>query len=158
MYKRILVPLDGSKLAEMALPHAESIAATYNATLILLSVVRPHAVVGRSPADLKLFQEQLDTMSEETADYLKGLKGGFSEKNITAETLVRYGPVVGEIVDIADSQDVDLVVMASHGRSGLGRVFFGSAASGVMNRIQNPLLIIRPKENQPDHKTNISPT
>lgn len=144
MYQRILVPLDGSKLAEMALPHAESLASAFGAKLLLLSVVQPHMVVGRTPADLKLFQEQLDTLGEDTAAYLKGLKGSFAKKNINAETAVKYGPVVGEIVDMAEGRKVDLVVMASHGRSGLGRVFFGSVAAGVLNRLQTPLLMIRP--------------
>lgn len=67
-----------------------------------------------------------------------------AKKNIDAETAVKYGAVVGEIVDMAEKSRVDLVVIASHGRSGPGRVFFGSAAAGVLNRIRTRLLMTRP--------------
>ena len=97
MYQRILVPLDGSKLAELALPHAESLASAFGAKLVLLSVVQPQLVVGRTPADIKLFQEQLDTLDADTAAYLKGLKGSLAKKHIAVETVVRHGPVVAEL-------------------------------------------------------------
>jgi nucleotide-binding universal stress UspA family protein len=144
MYKKILVPLDGSKLAECALPHAESLAQAYGATLVLVSVISPTSLAGRSPADMQLFQESLDARREEAQTYLKGLAGEFAEKNITTEIHVGIEPVVGEIIDTADRHDVDLVLIASHGRSGLERVFFGSIASGVLNRIERPLMVIRP--------------
>nr|MBC8430966.1 universal stress protein [Candidatus Desulfatibia vada] len=56
---------------------------------------------------------------------------------------VVYGPVVRSIIECAEIEDVDLIAIASHGRSGLSRVFYGSAAAGVLNNIQQPLLIIR---------------
>jgi nucleotide-binding universal stress UspA family protein len=146
MYKKILVPLDGSKLAECALPHAESLALNYKSTLVLLSVISPAAIVGRAPADMELFQRTMDTRRDEAESYLKRVAGEFSEKKIKTETYVGIEPVVSEIVNAAETHDADLVVIASHGRSGLERVFFGSVASGVLNRIERPLMVIRPSD------------
>ena len=146
MYDKILVPLDGSKLAECALPHAESLARMYRSTLILLSVVSPPTIVGQTPADMNLFQETLDARRDEAQRYLKALQGQFAEKKIAAVSRVGMEPVVAEIIDTAARESADLVVLASHGRSGLERVFFGSVASGVLNRIERPLLIIRPSD------------
>ena len=146
MYQKILVPLDGSKLAECALPHAESLARSYKSTLVLLSVIRPAAILGRSPADMELFQKSMDTRREEVQNYLNTLVDELAKKNIEAEIHIGIEPVVHEIVETADKQNVDLVVIASHGRSGLERVFFGSVASGVLNRIEKPLMVIRPGE------------
>lgn len=146
MYKTILVPLDGSKLAETALPHAESLAIQYDATLLLLTVVSAPPISGREPADIGLFQQNMEDLRREAEQYLNGLKGEFREKNIRAEVRVGLDPVVAEIVETAESRAVDLVIIASHGRSGLGRFFFGSVAAGVLNRIERPLMIIRSKE------------
>jgi nucleotide-binding universal stress UspA family protein len=146
MYKTILVPLDGSKLAETALPHAESLAVKYDATLILLTVVSAPPISGREPSDIGLFQQNMEDLRREAEQYLNGLKGEFREKNIRAEVRVGLDPVVAEIVETAESRAVDLVIIASHGRSGLGRFFFGSVAAGVLNRIERPLMIIRSKE------------
>jgi nucleotide-binding universal stress UspA family protein len=145
MYKKILVPLDGSKLAETALPHAESIAGQYGAGLILLSVVTPPAITtGRGVEALKLFETEIDTRVQETRQYLKQLSDNLNERRIKTETIVKFDPVVRSIVETANTAAVDLVIIASHGRSGLGRVFFGSVAAGVLNRIEHPLMVIRP--------------
>ncbi|MBI9087339.1 MAG: universal stress protein [Desulfobacterales bacterium] len=146
MYKRILIPLDGSKLAESALAHAESLALKYNAELILLQVVRPLAITAREPAEIMMFQENMEHLRADAKAYLNGLKGEFREKKIRVEIYVGLGPVVAEIVETAATHSVDLVIIASHGRSGLGRVFFGSVASGVLNRIERPLMVIRSAE------------
>jgi nucleotide-binding universal stress UspA family protein len=60
--------------------------------------------------------------------------------------LVMHGPVVESIIKAANTEDVDLIAMASHGRSGLGHVFYGSVAAGVLNRIDRPLLLIRSRD------------
>ena len=70
-------------------------------------------------------------------------KGEFREKGIEARTRVVYGPVVQAIIDAAEGKDADLIAMASHGRSGLSGVFYGSVAAGVLHRVDRPLLLIR---------------
>lgn len=144
MYKKILVPLDGSKLAEAALPHAESLAGQYDATLILLSVITPPTITtGRGVEAMQLFGTEIDTLQQDAEQYLHGLKNKLSKRRIQVKTVVKLEPVVRSIVATASESAVDLVIIASHGRSGLGRVFFGSIAAGVLNRIEQPLMIIR---------------
>jgi len=143
MYKKILVPLDGSKLAEIALPHAESLALQYRADLVLLSVIDPPTMTGRDDPAVQLFQHEMDTKMQEAEIYLKALKNQYAKKNIKSKYFVHLGSVVQNIIDLANSESVDLVLIASHGRSGLQRVFFGSVAAGVLNRIEQPLMVIR---------------
>ena len=143
MYGKILVPLDGSNTAEIALPHVESLATQYDASLILLSVISPLTISGRNTAAMTFNQKQIDDQHHQTERYLKGVQGQFKEKNIATDIEVVMGPTVQAIVQTADEKAVDLVVIASHGHTGLKRVFFGSTASGVLNRIEQPLLVIR---------------
>jgi nucleotide-binding universal stress UspA family protein len=143
VYKHMLVPLDGSKLAESALPHAESLALKYGADIHLLRVARLPSLTGREFDGPEQFQLEMDLQKDEAERYLKGLLGEFREKGISVATHVGYGPVVAEIIDAADRYNADLVIIASHGRTGLSKVFFGSVASGVLNRIERPLMIIR---------------
>lgn len=143
MYEKILVPLDGSRLAETALPHAESLARAYGATLILMTVVTPPAVTGHESSSMEMFQENMAALYTDAERYLAGVKGELREKKIRAETHIGMGPVVGEIIEVAEARSVDLLIIASHGRTGLQRVFFGSVAAGVLSRIEKPLLVIR---------------
>lgn len=146
MYNQILVPLDGSELAEMALPHAESLALKYDATLVLLSIVTPPVITGRGANAMELFEKKIDTLMQDADEYLEKLKASLAEKQIKAETYTKLGPVVKSILEFADNDNVDLVLIASHGRSGLGRFFFGSVAAGILNRVGQPLMVIRCKD------------
>lgn len=144
MYNKILVLLDGSKLAECILPHAESLAQNYKSSLVLLSVIEAESIVGRAPPNSDLFQEMMDSKRDELEKYLNGLKGTFRKKKIKAEVHICFGPVVREIVEAADKLSIDLVLIGSHGKSGLLElVFFGGVSSGVLNRINKPLLVVR---------------
>lgn len=143
MYKKILVPLDGSKLAEIALPHAESLSLQYQADLVLLSVIDPPSMTGRNDSAIQVFQKEMDTKMQEAEIYLKALKNQYEKQNIKTRYFVNLGSVVQNIIDTAARESVDLVLIASHGRSGLQRVFFGSIAAGVLNRIEQPLMVIR---------------
>lgn len=143
MYRTILVPLDGSTRAERILKHVENLAQCFKSTVIFLQVVRPPHFVGNEIADIALYQQSLEQGLKDAKFYLKALRGEFREKGIEAKIRVVYGPVVRSIIECAESEDVDLIAIASHGRSGLARVFYGSAAAGVLNHIKQPLLVIR---------------
>ncbi|MCL4860345.1 MAG: universal stress protein [Caldilineaceae bacterium] len=147
MYNAILVPLDGSKRAERILPHVEALAQKFGARLHLLQVIEP-MVVGVSPYDAgALFvAEEIDRRTQEAKAYLAGLEGELTAKKIQAQSQVEYGPVVSTILEMADQHNVDLIAMASHGRTGLARVFYGSVAAGILNRAERPLLVIRAQE------------
>jgi nucleotide-binding universal stress UspA family protein len=149
MYQTILVPLDGSKRAERILPHVEALALKFEATLILLQIVEP-ILLGASPYDTGAIYlaEEIDRRTEEAKTYLAGMKNLLREKHIEAQTKVEYGPVVSTVLAVADEHNVDLIAMASHGRTGLARVFFGSVASGILNRAERPLLVVRAQDDE----------
>jgi len=144
MYHTILVPLDGSKRAEAILPHLEQLARRYEAKVIFLQVIELAPLVGGPEiAYVNEFEEVFKEQTRQAESYLAGLKGEFREKGIEALTLIAHGPVVDAIINAAEREKVDLIALASHGRSGLSRVFYGSVAAGVLHRADRPLLIIR---------------
>ncbi len=147
MYKKILVPLDGSKRAERILPHVEKLAFDNDATVVFLKVVKPPSAGGYEDLQGTKFEEQLEVRMQEYTTYVKSIQGEFGAKKIKARHLVVAGSVVNAILAVADREDVDLVAMCSHGRGGLSRLFYGSVASGVLNRIDRALLIIRARQN-----------
>ena len=146
MYKKILVPLDGSKRAEKILPHVEEMAHRFHASIVFLKVIDPIKVFpttqGYMP-DIELLREQQNLEIERSKTYLSGLEAEFSEKNITAKAIVDVAPIVSTIIEVAEQEGVDLIAMASHGRTGLSHVFYGSVAAGVLHRIDRPMLLIR---------------
>ena len=82
-------------------------------------------------------------MRQEAENYLTGLQGKFREKGIDSEFIVEQGSSVNVIISLAEQENVDLIAMASHGRSALTRFFYGSVASGVLNKANRPVLMIR---------------
>ena len=144
MYQTILVPLDGSKRAEAILPHVEQLAHRYDAKVVFLRVIEPvTAVIGLEGTPYMLYQQEFEQRIGQAESYLKALQGEFREKGIEARMHVVHGPVVEAIIDTAQREDVDLIAIASHGRSGLSQVFYGSVAAGVLHRADRPLLLIR---------------
>lgn len=144
MYKKILVPLDGSPRAEKILPHVEDIALLRKAKILLLQVVRLGLYGGEiTTASIQAHLDDFKRRSDQALQYLDGIGGEFREKGIQVKRMVESGPVVETILRIASQENVDLVAMASHGRGGLSRVFYGSVAAGVLHRIDRPLLLVR---------------
>lgn len=148
MYKRILVPLDGSSRAEAIIPHVEDLARCYGAKVIFLQVLEPDPIlVGPYDAQaLVMSAEDTEERLSEIDSYLAGWEGEFRAKAIEAKRVVARGPVVGNIINAAERENVDLIAMASHGRSGLSRVFYGSVAAGVLQRVERPILLVRARE------------
>ena len=147
MYKMILVPLDGSKRAEAILGHVEELAQRYRAKVILLRVVDPpslYTVPGTAYVQSHL--QDLRQRTKRAESYLAAIQGEFREKGIEAQICVDYVPVVEAIIETAQREDADLIAMASHGRSGLSRVFYGSVAAGVLHRVDRPLLLVRSQD------------
>ena len=144
MYKKILVPLDGSPRAERILRHVEDIARFHNSKVIFLRVIRPVVVSdGYKQVLLEDTEKEQGRRLEKEQQYLNGLRGEFREKGINAAAVLETGPVVRTIMDVSQREDVDLIAIASHGRNGLAQVFFGSTAAGVLNQADRPLLLIR---------------
>jgi nucleotide-binding universal stress UspA family protein len=149
MYETILVPLDGSKRAEAILPHVERLTRLCGAEVILLQVVDPPARIEvPEEFDMALHQQQLERLEQRAEEYLRGLQDGFGERGIRARRRIVHGPVVNAILTTAAHEKADLIAIASHGRTGLGQVFYGSVAAGVLHRIDRPLLLIRSREGE----------
>ena len=148
MYHKILVPLDGSKRAEKILPHVEELAKRYKAKVILLQVVEYKAITTTEGAYITLSDQEFDQAKNQAETYLEEIQGEFRGKNIESQTHVINGPVVEGIISIAAQEGVDLIALASHGRGGVSRVFYGSVAAGLVHRVDRPLLIIRSRETE----------
>lgn len=145
MYKTILVPLDGSKRAERILAYVEELARRCEAEVVLLTVAEPppFAVGSQEGISVLIYQQEVEHLEDEAEAYLKAIRGEFREKGVQARTRVTRGPVVQAILEAAEEEDADLIALASHGRTGLSRVFYGSVAAGVLHRADRPLLLIR---------------
>jgi nucleotide-binding universal stress UspA family protein len=144
MYKTILVPLDGSKRAEAILPHVEELAQRYEAKVVFMQVVEPPPlIVTPGQPDLTLHRQELERRTEEAGLYLRAIEGGFQKLGINARMELGQGAVVEAIIATAARHEADLVALASHGRSGLAQVFYGSVAAGILQRVDRPLLLIR---------------
>lgn len=145
MYKKILVPLDGSKRAEAVLPHVEELAFLTKATVIFLQVIEHQYVLTDPDGFNYLGVEEISNEArlKQAKSYLSSLEGEFREKNITTKSVVEVGSVAHSIILVAEREEVDLIAMASHGRTGLAHVFYGSVAASVLHLVDRPLLLIR---------------
>jgi len=144
MYKKILVPLDGSALAERAINHAAEIARGTGAELILLEVVQvPLAKVpeaGRSEEE-KSIQE----VAAQSKAYLDRLASRVSKEGVKVRTVVLEGAADGAILGFAHDEDVDILVMSTHGRTGLSKALMGSVAERVTLATKRPVMLVKPE-------------
>lgn len=149
MYQTILVPLDGSKRAEAILPHVFNLATHFQANIIFLRVIEPEPLlIGPDIVYPIVNQQVVEEQTRQAKTYLENLKADWQKQNISATTHIAHGPVVEEIINCARRNQADLIAMASHGRTGLAQVFYGSVAAGVLHRVDRPLLLIRAKNNE----------
>ncbi len=145
---RVLVPLDGSAPSEAALPAAEALAHAFGGRLHLLTVVPTVATVSsaRSPAALFLpiaTAVALDLEEQDTRFYLDGLAARLRQDGLDAAAEVGRGDPAWEVAAAAERLDADLMVMATHGRSGMSAVWAGSVAIRIMARCRRPMLLVR---------------
>jgi nucleotide-binding universal stress UspA family protein len=146
MYKKILVPLDGSGLAEMAMHHAEALALEFKSQLVLLRViVSPYQLIA---PDLVLSGtvSEVPGLREQAQQYLLAVSGALREKGLAVSSVVLESPVPDAIIDYAKGEGVDLIVMSTHGRGGISRWVYGSVAEKVLQGAPCPVLLIRAKE------------
>ena len=149
MYKKILVPLDGSKLAECSLPHAEELAKGCNTEkIILVSVTeriqgyRPTEDAGQ-PLGQRLIPEAVGKKERQAQRYLGRIAKGLDKKGFKVSREVILGNPAEEIAIYAKHPGCDIIVMSSHGRSGPSRWAHGSVADRVLRASCVPVLMVR---------------
>ncbi|MGZ0747828.1 universal stress protein [Haloparvum sp. AD34] len=144
MQRHVLVPVDGSEESEQALEHALETLAAERITLI--HVVNPVSSFGYSDDehfDFEAYREQTDQSMERGEQLLERFRERAADRDVEVETSLRTGQPAREILDAVEELDVDQVVMGSRGRSGIGRVLFGSVAETVTRRSPVPVTIVR---------------
>lgn len=143
MYHKILVPLDGSELAEKALAHAAAIARCGQGKLILLRVIPPPDPFSAAEmTDQQASVEKERLARGQAESYLETVRGRPELKELVQSTLVPSGNPAEEILDFALSEKADLLVISSHGRTGLGRFLLGSVAERVSRHSPCPVMIV----------------
>ena len=162
MFEKLLVPLDGSEMAESVLPFVEDMAKRYSAEVILLRVVatpqdrwtakvfQPPLAVPGSTEDVvtsphPVYREQeMESLRGEVERTLSGVRKRLREAGLSVRVEVLFGRPADRIVEYATKEDVDLIAISTHGRTGLGRWAFGSVAKRIMRATAIPVLLIRP--------------
>jgi nucleotide-binding universal stress UspA family protein len=147
-YQKIAVPLDGSGWSERAIPHAVDIARhNENAELILLHVFKPPASDYTDLISLAGQNDQIDQMREQVKQYFVGLRNELRHQHINARVQMIEGVGVAHLVcDYVNDEGVDLLVLSTHGRTGLGRFLFGSVAHKIVQCVKVPVLLIHPNK------------
>jgi nucleotide-binding universal stress UspA family protein len=142
MFKKILVPLDGSDLAEAILPEAETLAKDFGAEVVLLRAHTPQVLpyLTDNPyalADITRYE------TESARAYLDGVAGPLRAKGLSIKIIVNEGRAADVILDVAETVQADLIAMTTHGRSSVGRWLLGSVADGVIHAAKVPVLLSR---------------
>ncbi|MDI6767751.1 MAG: universal stress protein [Bacteroidota bacterium] len=153
--KRILVPIDFSEHSKNALQFAISFARQFNAEIILVYVVEPTIY----PADFSFGQVAVPSIENELRERGKVELNQLVETQIAetlpARTIVRRGKPFLEIIKTASEEDVDLIIIATHGHTGVEHLLFGSTAEKVVRKAPCPVLVVRPVESAENNEEKI---
>jgi nucleotide-binding universal stress UspA family protein len=137
MYQSILVPLDGSKLAEAILPEVEELTSLLKARLHLIMVSRVNVLPGLDPTDAQV------KVIHRAQEYMEKLKKQLTARIIDIELHAPYGEPAEKILEVCRRHDIDLIAMSTHGRSGIGRWLLGSIADKIVRHSEKPVLLLR---------------
>lgn len=149
LYKKILVPLDGSRLAECVLPHVEELAKSGMVKeIILLRVCDSPSIVADYPEGKgKTWEKHVERLTsnaqQQCSLYINDVEQNLKEKGFKVKSESSLGKPAEEIVNYANKNKVDLIVMASHGRSGVSRWAYGSVAEKVLRSSCVPVLLVK---------------
>ena len=153
MFERVVVPLDGSKVGEAALPVIRRMAenrppgAKINVTLIgVITLLRHWVVVGEASAPVSYTEDELNIIKNRITEYLNTTGEALKSKDIEVNVVVNSGNAAEEILKTADRVKADLIAMSTHGRSGLRRLAFGSITDKVLRGSHVPVLMVRAPE------------
>ncbi len=153
MFERVLVPLDGSKVGEAALPVIEKLITELppqtkiEITLLgVITILRHWVVVGEASAPVSYTEDELALIKQRVSNYLESTAESLRSRGVTVRTIVCSGNAAEEILKTADELNADLIAMSTHGRSGLRRMAFGSITDKVLRGAGRPVLMVRAPE------------
>ncbi|MCB9435074.1 MAG: universal stress protein [Ardenticatenaceae bacterium] len=148
MFKELLVPLDGSVLAEKVLPLAQELAAKFDSHVTLLRVVEPIFLptTGNDALNTRFVVSMMEESAIQTREYLARLEADMADKTAVS-TITREGsPAAETILDVAEEVGADTIIMSTHGRGGLSRLVYGSVASKLLSQSPVPIFLVRAEE------------
>ncbi len=150
MTEKILVPLDGSKVGEAALPYIKDLVTnlvpggTVEVTLIqVISQLVHYVVVGEEAVRAPYTPQEIEQVKQRAGQYLTEVGADLRSAGATTKVMVVVGHAVEEILKAADELKVDMIAMSSHGRSGLSRLAFGSVTDRVLHGGSRPVLVVK---------------
>lgn len=147
MYKRALIPLDGSPIAEAIIPFILEIAGPLDMEVVLLRVVEPIPPITLE-GSRHIEVEDVELRRTHAEEYLAPIAVELRNTGVRVESRVRRGNAVDQIVAAARETGADLIAMSTHGRGGLGRLIFGSVAQAVLRQAEVPVFLMRATESQ----------
>jgi nucleotide-binding universal stress UspA family protein len=153
-YQHVIVPLDGSDLAESVLPHLEAIASNCQITTVeLVRAVPPIEMHFKAalPIDSKQEKQINEVALKEAQDYLNKVQSRLDAKRMNVTTKVLSGDAAETLANYVDSTGADLLIIATHGRSGISRWVWGSVADKLLRSSCIPVFVVRPPECKPKH-------
>jgi len=150
MIKKILVPLDGSELSSSVLSFVVDLAKPLEASVILFHAVVPPVLTYPGAEGIGFDARVLEEMESGAQNFLSSAAGDLAAKGVPTDILVTVGNATDGIVAAADSEGVDLIVMSTHGRSGIGRLVLGSVADALVRRSRRPVVLVRPQQPEED--------
>ena len=158
-YQRILVPLDGSELAEQVLPYVKALIRPNHTRVFLVSVLttglgdRAVALLTSYPPGLRLATAALHHAEIRLRNYLRSVAAVLREQGAIAHIAVRQGSPADEILAYAAEVEADLISMTTHGFSGMSRWVYGNVAGRVLQGAHSPVLLVRPTSEQGGSRT-----
>jgi len=150
MKEKILIPLDGSKVGEAALPYVEDLVTKLlpevkvEVTLVqVLSSLSHYVVAGEATARIPYTEQEREQMKKKASQYLRKVGQALRKKGANIKVKVAVGHAADEIIKAADEINADFIAMSTHGRSGLSRWAFGSVADRVVRGGNKPVLVVK---------------
>ena len=150
MLRKLLVPLDGSRVGEAALKHVEELipqlnkAVTYEVILLQVITSLGHYVIaGEASVPVPYTEKEIEHIKRKTEEYLENTAENLRSKGIHVRAIVTTGKPAEEIIRVAAETKVDMIAMSTHGRSGFSRLTFGSITDKVLRTGNTPVLVVR---------------
>ncbi|HUE84412.1 MAG TPA: universal stress protein [Pyrinomonadaceae bacterium] len=148
--RSILFPTDFSDCGNYALPYAASLARSFGASIICVHVIEPMVpTVGYTGMTEPLpIADISDQLEDSAGRELPKIAESEDCAGLEVEEMIVHGEAASEIVRVAKEREVDLIVISSHGRTGLGRILFGSTAEAVVRHASCPVLVVKPSQDE----------